>query len=66
MTLLLIVFLLKELLVIKIVIKIFFTGESVRPKLENYYISIGFDYIDHPNYIRIPLYYMYCTNDIST
>ncbi|MFV9836542.1 MAG: alpha-1,3-fucosyltransferase [Rickettsia aeschlimannii] len=35
-------------------IKIFFAGESVRPKLENYYISIGFDYIDHPNYIRIP------------
>nr|WP_233417761.1 hypothetical protein [Rickettsia conorii] len=44
----------------------FFTGESVRPKLENYNISIGFDYIDHPNYISIPLYYMYCTNDIST
>ena len=37
-------------------IKIFFTGESVRPKLENYDISIDFDYIDHPNYIRIPLY----------
>ena len=47
-------------------IKIFFTGESVRPKLENYDISIGFDYIDHPNYIRIPLYYMYFTNEVST
>jgi len=47
-------------------IKIFFTGESVRPKLENYDISIGFDYIDHPNYIRIPLYYMYYGNEINT
>ena len=49
-------FLVKEILVIKI----FFTGESVRPKLENYDISIGFDYI------RIPLYYMYFTNEVST
>ncbi len=39
-------------------IKIFFTGESVRPKLENYDISIGFDYIDHPNYIMNTFIYV--------
>ncbi|XVN40440.1 MAG: glycosyltransferase family 10 [Rickettsia endosymbiont of Argas persicus] len=47
-------------------IKIFFTGEAVKPNPDNYDIAIGFDYIDRPNYIRIPLYYMYFTNDIST
>lgn len=47
-------------------IKIFFTGESIRPNPDNYDIAIGFDYIDHPHYIRIPLYYMYFTNEIST
>lgn len=47
-------------------VKIFFTGESVRPNPDNYDIAIGFDYIDHPNYIRIPLYYMYFSNEIST
>ncbi|WP_162267393.1 MULTISPECIES: alpha-1,3-fucosyltransferase [unclassified Rickettsia] len=30
-------------------IKIFFTGESIRPNPDNYDIAIGFDYIDHPH-----------------
>ena len=32
-------------------IKIFSPVNPFRSKLENYDISIGFDYIDHPNYI---------------
>ena len=41
-------------------IKIFFTGEAIKPRNpENYDLVMGFDYIDHPNYIRVPLYYMY-------
>jgi hypothetical protein len=47
-------------------IKLFFTGESIKPKLENYDLSMGFDYIDEPNYIRIPLYYMYYGPKVST
>lgn len=41
-------------------IKIFFTGEAISPQnLDSYDLALGFDYIDHPNYIRTPLYYMY-------
>jgi hypothetical protein len=40
-------------------IKIYYTGEAVRPKIDGYDLSIGLDYIDHPNYLRIPLYFMY-------
>lgn len=41
-------------------VKIFFTGEAVKVRNpDNYDLAIGFDYIDHPNYMRIPLYYMY-------
>lgn len=47
-------------------VKIFFTGEAVHPKIDGYDISIGFDYIDSPNYIRIPLYFMYYGPKLST
>ena len=41
-------------------VKIFFTGEAIKPRNpDNYDLVMGFDYIDHPNYIRLPLYYMY-------
>lgn len=39
-------------------VKIFFTGEAYQPRLENYDLSIGFNYIDNPKYIRVPLAYM--------
>ena len=39
-------------------IKIFFTGEAIEPKLDNYDLSIGFSYKNNPHYIRIPLIYM--------
>jgi len=39
--------------------KVFFTGENVRPKLNEFY-SLGFDYIENnDNYSRIPLYYLF-------
>lgn len=47
-------------------VKLFFTGEAIKPKVDQYDLSIGFDYIDDPRYIRIPLYYMYFSNKINT
>ena len=45
-------------------VKIFFTGEAVKVRNpDNYDLAIGFDYIDHPNYIRVPLYYLYGAYD---
>lgn len=58
----------KKLIDKKYAIKIFMTGEAVPPKLKGYDLSIGFDYIDAPNYIRIPLYYFHFqdfSNNIS-
>ena len=48
------------------IIKIFYTGESVRPQIENYDLSIGFDYIDDPRYMRIPYYHMHYGKAISS
>jgi hypothetical protein len=46
--------------------KIFFTGENVtnRPMyldhcLNSVDLSLGFEYLDHPNYFRFPLWYLY-------
>ncbi len=47
-------------------IKIFFTGEARKHRVDGYDISIGFEYINKPNYMRIPLYYMYYGSKIST
>ncbi len=38
-------------------LKFFYTPEAVKPDLNKYDLSIGFDYINHPNYIRLPYYY---------
>lgn len=46
-------------------VKIYFTGEAVRPKIDKYDLSIGFDHIVDPKYIRVPLYYMYFKKDVS-
>ena len=51
-------------------VKIFFTGEAITVRNpDNYDLALGFDYIDHPHYIRLPLYYtyhVYNNHDIST
>ena len=39
-------------------IRIFYTYEAVEPRIDSYDLSIGYDYIDQPNYIRIPYNYM--------
>jgi len=45
-------------------IKIFFTGEAIKVRNpDNYDLAMGFDYINHPNYIRLPSYYMYPVYD---
>ncbi len=39
-------------------VKFFYTEESVKPPISNYDLSIGFDYIEDPKYIRIPYAYV--------
>lgn len=48
--------------------KIFFTGEAKPAKLEGYDISLGFEYelSDANNYLRLPLYYLYFGDLISS
>ena len=36
--------------------RVFWTGESVRPNMQDCDLAITFDYNDHPNHIRLPLY----------
>jgi len=38
-------------------IKFFYTPEPVKPIIDNYDLSIGFDHIDDPRYIRVPYSY---------
>lgn len=40
--------------------------ELIKINPEEYDLAMGFDYIDHPNYIRVPLYYTFYTNKVST
>lgn len=47
-------------------IKISYVWEATKPHLEVYDLSIGFDFIDDPKYLRIPLYYIYYGDKIST
>jgi len=47
-------------------VKLFFTGEAIKPNIEKYDLSIGFNHIEHEKYMRIPLYYMFYTTKIST
>ena len=39
-------------------IKIFYAGEAQKPQIDGYDLSIGFDYIETPNYLRMPYYFM--------
>jgi hypothetical protein len=48
----------KEKIKNKHAIKVFFTGEAIKPRIDGYDLSIGYSYINSPNYIRIPLIYM--------
>ncbi|MGI4776207.1 MAG: glycosyltransferase family 10 domain-containing protein [Janthinobacterium lividum] len=41
------------------VVKIFWTGEAILPNLDSYDLTIGFNRIEHPRYIRFPLHYSY-------
>lgn len=48
-------------------IKISYSGEAIPAKLEGYDLSLGFDYLEsETNYIRLPLYYLYFGEMIST
>ncbi|NRB11367.1 MAG: alpha-1,3-fucosyltransferase [Rickettsiaceae bacterium] len=47
-------------------VKLYFVGEAFRPDIEKYDLSIGFNRITHEKYMRIPLYYMYYSDKIST
>ncbi len=39
-------------------VKFWYTEEAVKPNLKEYDLSIGFDHIDDPKYIRIPYVYV--------
>ena len=47
-------------------IKISYSGEAIPPKLEGYDLSLGFDYFKSEHYVRLPLYYLYFGDLIST
>lgn len=49
----------------KDVVKIYYTWEPLTPDVSKYDFAMGFDYIDHPNYIRLPLYYVFYRDMIS-
>jgi len=36
--------------------KVFWTGENVRPNMESGDFALSFDFLDHPNHYRFPLY----------
>ena len=40
-------------------IKIFYTGENIRPDLSQYDYAFSFDYMAHPNHYRLPVYALY-------
>jgi alpha(1,3/1,4) fucosyltransferase len=43
-------------------VKIFYTGENVRPNMDECDFALSFDYLEHRNHIRFPLYVSYCAN----
>lgn len=47
-------------------IKISYTWEATRPFLEVYDLSMGFDFINHPKYLRLPLQYIFYTDKMNT
>lgn len=40
-------------------LRIFYTGENIRPDFSECNFAIGFDYIDNDRYLRLPLYILY-------
>jgi hypothetical protein len=46
-------------------IKIFYSWEPVTPDISKYDLAIGFDYIKSPNYMRLPLYYVFYRNQVD-
>ncbi|AMQ57490.1 glycosyltransferase family 10 domain-containing protein [Algoriphagus sanaruensis] len=46
--------------------KIFYTGENHRPNFFLCDYALGFDFIDRPNYLRVPLYSILWYYDFST
>lgn len=45
--------------------KIYWTGENTRPPLDRCDLAMGFDYIDHPKYERVPLYAVHYWNIVN-
>jgi alpha(1,3/1,4) fucosyltransferase len=47
-------------------IKISYSGEALSSKIDGYDLSLGFEYLDYKNYIRLPLYYLYFNDLINS
>lgn len=45
--------------------KVCWLGENVRPDLINNDLVLGFDFIDHPKYVRMPLYVQHYWNIVN-
>ena len=45
--------------------KVCWIGENVRPDFDNNDLVMGFDFIDHPKYIRMPLYVQHYWNIVN-
>lgn len=41
-------------------INVFFTGENIRPPLDNYDLGLSFDLLKEKNHFRLPLWWLYC------
>lgn len=47
-------------------IKLCLIGEAFTPDINKYDLSLGFDFINKENYLRLPIYYLYYGKNIST
>ncbi len=45
--------------------RLFFTPENLRPDFTACDFAIGFDYLNRDNYLRVPLYVLYCEGDLK-
>jgi alpha(1,3/1,4) fucosyltransferase len=43
-------------------VKVFYTGENIRPNMDTCDFALSFDYLDHPRHLRFPLYACYLHN----
>ena len=55
-----------QAIVNKNAIKLYLIGEAFTPDINKYDLSLGFDFINKENYLRLPLYYLYYGKNIST